>query len=80
MWKDLQTLHQDCIEQHVQMTQTMMFNDDYPKESQSDIMKLHSDYNTFVAAKEPASQLLGSSFGKDVAHWLVHDAIFPLST
>jgi hypothetical protein len=80
MWKDLQTLHQDCIEQHVQMTQTMMLNEDYSKESETDLLKLHSDYDTFVAAKEPASQLLGSSFGKDIAHRLVHEMIFPLST
>jgi hypothetical protein len=77
MWKDLQTLHQDCIEQHVQMTQTMILNEDYSPESETDLLKLHSDY---VAAKEPASQLLGLSFGKDVAHRLVHEVIFPLSS
>jgi hypothetical protein len=93
-WQDLQTVHRECVQTHVQLTQagsrsknsnnnsTMDDDNSYNTSSNKErdhVHQLHSDYDTFVASKEPASQLLTSAFGKDVAHRLVHQVIFPLS-
>jgi hypothetical protein len=92
-WQDLHTVHRECVQTHVQLTQASsrsknsinrMMDDDSSYNTSSNkerdhVHQLHSDYDTFVASKEPASQLLTSAFGKDVAHRLVHQVIFPLS-
>jgi Ferredoxin-dependent bilin reductase len=75
-WRDLQQVHQDCVQAHVELTQTSRAKAEL---SHHQVEQMHSDYDTFVASKEPASHLLGSAFGKDVALRLVHQVIFPLS-
>jgi len=80
LWQELQTIHQECVQTHVEMTQATRQDCQHNEEQHQRILRLHSEYDTFVAAKEPASQLLGSAFGKDVAHQLVHQVIFPLSS
>jgi 15,16-dihydrobiliverdin:ferredoxin oxidoreductase len=86
--QDLQTVHQQCVQTHVQLTQQQQQSYNRSMEDRTHhncnrkrdyVYQLHSDYDTFVASKEPASQLLSAAFGKDVAHRLVHQVIFPLS-
>ncbi|KAG7345575.1 ferredoxin-dependent bilin reductase [Nitzschia inconspicua] len=75
-WQDLQQVHRDCVQAHVTLTQD---RNGGRTDRNVHVQQLHSDYDTFVASKEPAGQLLSSAFGKDVAHRLVHQVIFPLS-
>ncbi|KAL3914873.1 MAG: hypothetical protein SGILL_005909 [Bacillariaceae sp.] len=78
--RELRTTHQDCVRAHVELTQATTTRFDDCAISDRAVRQLHSDYDTFVAAKEPASQLLSGAFGKDVAQRLVHQVIFPLSS
>jgi 15,16-dihydrobiliverdin:ferredoxin oxidoreductase len=77
---DLRATHQDCVRAHVGLTKaTVECPTPLSNLPEAYTEQLHSSYDTFVAAKEPASQLLSAAFGKDIAERLVHEIIFPLS-
>jgi hypothetical protein len=93
MWEQLHTAHQQCVQTHVELTQrirtnkkksssliassTARTNDD----DKDVVLRLHTSFDEFVAAREPARCILAQAFGgKDISDRIIHQVIFPLSS
>jgi hypothetical protein len=85
--KELIRAQKDYVKTHIKLTKEEMNNNknnDHDNDNDNDndnvdILKLHSDFDTFVSSKEPAGKILCGTFGKEIGNQLVHRIIFPLS-
>jgi len=80
--RELERAQHEFVRCHVELTQRLGMNAVATATRGTrdrDILKLHSDFDTFVSLREPAGKFLCASFGKEMGDKLVHNAIFPLS-
>lgn len=88
-WQQLETAHQRVVAAHVRTTQQLVGAAKTPQDRKDaiqsqldddqDLLRLHSDYDTFLSAREPAGHLLTKAFGPDVAKRMVRQVLYPLS-
>lgn len=78
IWQDLWPAFKSCVQTHVLLCQS--------EEARQNIMckrtllQRHSEYDTHVASRDPAINMLTSAFGSDVARDVVYQALFPLAS
>ena len=82
--QELVRAQHDYIKTHIKLTKedrmmTHKNNIDNNNSNDDNLLKLHSDFDTFVSAKEPAGKLLCHAFGTKIGNQLVHRILFPLS-
>ena len=80
--KELDRAHRDFVQSHVELTQRLSMStneDDSATAVPTDVLKLHSDFDTLISAKEPTGMFLSGAFGKDIGNKLVHTVLFPFS-
>ena len=87
--KELVRAQHDYVKTHIKLTKEEMMhdidhdnvdNDDHDHDNDSILLlKLHSDFDTFVSSKEPAGKVLCNVFGTEIGNQLVHRILFPLS-
>jgi len=83
--QELVRAQHDYIKTHIKLTKEdrMMTHKNSNNNNNTDtdtiLLKLHSDFDTFVSAKEPAGKLLCHAFGTKIGNQLVHRILFPLS-
>jgi hypothetical protein len=82
--QELVRAQHDYIQTHIKLTKEdrmMNNNNNNNNNNNTDtiLLKLHSDFDTFVSSKEPAGKLLCHAFGHKIGNQLVHRILFPLS-
>merc|ERR1711907_730674 len=81
--KELDRAHRDFVQSHVELTQRLSRpadkDDGAAAATTADVLKLHSNFDTLISAKEPTGMFLSGAFGKDVGNKLVHTVLFPFS-
>ena len=87
--RELIRAQKDYVQTYIKLTQQeMMMRNDNDTDTDTDndndtdvdmILKLHSDFDTFVSSKEPAGKILCGTFGTEIGSQLIHRIIFPLS-
>ena len=80
--QELVRAQHDYIQTHIKLTKEdrmMTHKNNIDNNNNDNLLKLHSDFDTFVSAKEPAGKLLCHAFGTKIGNQLVHRILFPLS-
>ena len=47
--------------------------------AEQETLQKHSEYDTYVATRDPAHPVFSSLFGKDTAEQFMHQVLFPLA-
>ena len=73
MWKELWPAYKSCFTAHMELTKSSR------KEISKRTLNNQAKYDSHIASRDPAFSMLSSTFGKDIAHGVVYQAMFPLA-
>lgn len=87
VWQELWPAYQAYVRTHVQQikqqqdkgTDSSSIQPPHARRSREEILKQHSAYDTYVAARDPAHPMFASLFGHKFANDYLYQVLFPLA-